>query len=249
MQAHFDLNQISRDSRLPMDVSFIDALYARAIPCRFVIPVAISERRQLPLLLDGSLNEWDAADAVQVDQPLVRMFDRAGVSREQLQTASQPTSVFTTWSDDNFYVAFRLGGVDAASAQSPRMLRNFVEYRNRRAAGEDLCEVLVQPMFIDNSLGYATHIICKPDSMWIERKVGDDAGDAQSGNRSNPPGFALLPRSMPKPRSARRSLHSLAGAAGFESRKTKLAAIQFLAASGCDEPGFQLGWTDRLRPR
>ena len=34
----------------------------------------------------------------------------------------------------------------------------------------DLCEILIQPVFDDNSLGPVLHVVCKPAEHWVERK-------------------------------------------------------------------------------
>ena len=39
----------------------------------------------------------------------------------------------------------------------------------RRAWGEDLCEVLIQAVFDDNSVGPVLHVVCKPTGLWVER--------------------------------------------------------------------------------
>jgi hypothetical protein len=97
---------------------------------------------------------------------MVRMLNRPALQKQDLQYAQRPATVYTGWGDESFYVAFKLSGVDAQANQS----RNFVDYQFRRAWGEDLCEVLVQPVFDDNSLGPVLHIVCKPAGQWIERK-------------------------------------------------------------------------------
>jgi hypothetical protein len=129
------------------------------------LPVAGSDQRQKGLSIDGALDDWDAADRVQ-DGPMVRMLNRPALQKQQIQLAQQPARIFTGWGDQNFYVAFQLNG---ASPQTGRS-RNFVDYQFRRAWGEDCCELLVQPVFDDNSLGPVLHIVCKPNGQWIERK-------------------------------------------------------------------------------
>ncbi len=45
-------------------------------------------------------------------------------------------------------------------------------YKDRRAWGEDLCEVLIQPVYKDDTLGSILHVICKPNgAQWVERKL------------------------------------------------------------------------------
>jgi hypothetical protein len=133
-----------------------------------VLPVAISQRREQSIKLDGKLDEWFPADAIQFRQPLVKMIDRPALRSPDLQLADQPTSLFSAWSSDNFYLAFRLAGVTAADLRSTR---NFVEYDHGRAWGEDLCEVLIQPIYIDNSTGPTLHIVAKPSGEWVEQQT------------------------------------------------------------------------------
>ena len=165
--ARFDLNKISATSRQPLQLSYIDGFTGQTVPCRLLLPVATSERRQQPLALDGALDDWFPADALQLDQPLVRMLNRPALQSQELQLADTPTSVYSSWSDDNFYLAFRLGGVATAGLESTR---NFVQYDHGRAWGEDLCELLIQPVYIDNTVGPTLHIVCKPGGNWVEQQ-------------------------------------------------------------------------------
>jgi hypothetical protein len=168
--AKFNLDQISSASREPLELTFIDGFTGALIPCRFILPVAASERREKPLVINGSLDEWASSDAIQLNQPLVRMLDRPSLHPQQMQSADLPSSIFTGWSDDNLYIAFRLGGVSSIDLQS---VHNFVDYQSRRAWGEDLCEILIRPIYVDNTLGLTMHIVCKPSGPWVERKLDD----------------------------------------------------------------------------
>jgi hypothetical protein len=95
------------------------------------------------------------------------MFNRPAVQRQDLQFADESATVYAGWADENLYVAFDLQGV----TMSPVMQsRNFVDYQFRRAWGEDLCELLVQAVFEDNSVGPVLHVVCKPAGHWVERK-------------------------------------------------------------------------------
>jgi hypothetical protein len=132
-----------------------------------VLPVATSERRQQPLTLDGVLDDWFPADALQLDQPLVRMLNRPTLQSQDLQMADTPTSVYSSWSDENFYLAFRVAGVASTDLASTR---NFVQYDHGRAWGEDLCELLIQPVYIDNTVGPTLHVVCKPGGNWVEQQ-------------------------------------------------------------------------------
>jgi hypothetical protein len=104
------------------------------------------------------------------------MLSRPAVQEQRLVLASTPSNVFTGWSDDNLYVAFKLSGLSHGGAQ---WTRNFVEYQFRRAWGEDLCQLLIQPMYADGSVGPVLHVVCKPNGSWVERK-GDPRRDTDA---------------------------------------------------------------------
>ena len=165
--ARFDLNGIKINLHEPVTLSYVDGYNGQILPCKMMLPVAISQRREQPIRIDGSLDEWFPTDAIWYQQPLVKMVDRPSLQVPELQLADQPTSLFSGWSDDDFYLAFRLGGVTAADL---RATRNFVEYDHGRAWGEDLCELLIQPIYIDNSTGPTLHIVAKPSGEWIEQQ-------------------------------------------------------------------------------
>jgi hypothetical protein len=117
--------------------------------------------------MDGSLEDWTPDDAIH-DGPLLRMFNRPALQAQQLQPASGASSLYTGWADENLYVAFKVTGLSQAEM---RTVRNFVSYQFRRAWGEDLCQVLIQPVYSDNSLGPIVHVVCKPNGHWVERKM------------------------------------------------------------------------------
>jgi hypothetical protein len=132
-----------------------------------LLPVAVSDRREGELKLDGSLGEWFAADALQ-SGPMVRLFNRPALQRQQLQFASTNSSIYSAWSQDSFYLGFKLDGLIDSGLRSTR---NFVDYQFRRAWGEDLCEILIQPIYADNTLGPPIHLVAKPTaSYWSEVK-------------------------------------------------------------------------------
>ena len=171
--ARFNLDQASPDSCGPAQISFVEGFSGQMIPCKFRLPVAVSERRDHPLDIDGQLNDWFPADAIQLEEPLIRMLNRTALQSGDLEPAPTPASVYTAWSDDNFYLAFRLGGVDSIDLRSTR---NFVKYDHGRAWGEDLCEVLIQPIYTDNTLGPTLHVVCKPGGNWVERQISTTPG-------------------------------------------------------------------------
>jgi hypothetical protein len=138
-----------------------------------VLPVATSDRLTRPIQLDGALDDWFPSDAALLDRPLVRMSSRPAVHTGEARPAAHPASIYTGWTDDDLYVAFRVGGT---TADGVRSTRNFVEYRDGRAWGEDLCEVTLQPMYVDDALGPAMHVVCKTGGEWVERRAADGTG-------------------------------------------------------------------------
>ncbi len=155
------------NSPTPLEWNFTNGYTHKSYDMRAMLPVAPSDRRQSPLKIDGSLDDWDAADAIQ-NGPMTRFMSRPALQRQRLEPATHPTSLYTAWADDHLYVAFRLQGVTAPQFFATQ---NFVNYQDRRAWGEDLCELLIQPQYSDNSLGPVMHIVCKTTEMWVEKKL------------------------------------------------------------------------------
>jgi hypothetical protein len=169
--ARFNLNQISDQAREPIQLRFADG--SQGVACKLTLPVAAALRRDRPIHIDGSLDEWSASDAILFDQPMVKMLDRRSLLSDEASLSQQKTSLFGGWSDDHLYLAFRLGGVTACDLRSTR---NFVDYDHGRAWGEDLCEVLIQPIYLDNTPGPTLHIVSKPGGEWVEQQsLPDDA--------------------------------------------------------------------------
>jgi hypothetical protein len=171
LDAKFDTDQLSPSARLPMELDFVDGSTHVSSPLRLVLPVSASDHREGRLSIDGSLDDWSDHDALQ-DGPMIVMLNRPALQRQQLQRAATQTHVYSAWAADNFYVAFSLQGI-AEGLQ--HHAQNFVTYKDRRAWGEDLCEILVQPVYRgDNSLGTVLHIVCKPNGgVWVERKLDE----------------------------------------------------------------------------
>ena len=168
MDARFDATKLTPSSRLPMEVDFVDGFTHVSSPLRLVVPVSASDRREGRLSIDGSLDDWTGSDAIQ-DGPMIVMLNRPALQRQELQHAATPTQIYSAWADANFYLAFALQGL---AETSPDHAQNFVTYKDRRAWGEDLCELLIQPIFADGSSGPVLHIVCKPNGgVWVERKL------------------------------------------------------------------------------
>jgi hypothetical protein len=153
--------------RRPIELTFQDGFYKRRTSLQLVLPVAPCERRRPGLDINGNLDDWEMADAIQ-DGPLTQMYNRPALQRGELQPASTSSTIYAAWADENLYLAFSLGGVGSANIKSAR---NFVNYQFRRAWGEDLAQVLVQPVYNDNSVGPVLNVVLKPTGVsWVERK-------------------------------------------------------------------------------
>lgn len=178
----FQINRVALDAKVRLDRlpaspggttpaalewSFTNGYSRRTYAMQAVVPVAPVDRRSTSLKIDGSLDDWDAADAIQ-SGPLIKLLSRPALQRQTLERATNPTKLYTSWADENFYCAFKLQGVTAPAVFATQ---NFITYQNRRAWGEDLCELLIQPQYDDNSLGPVLHIVCKPTGLWIEKQL------------------------------------------------------------------------------
>jgi len=133
--------------------------------------LAATERMDRRMPFDGKLDDWTELDLIQ-DGPLVRMMDRPMLQRQSTEPASTNSKIYTGWTGNDFFVGFGVEGVSAANGGQSQG-KNFVDnYQSGRAWGEDLCEVLVQPVYVNNSVGPLLHVVLKPNgSSWVERKL------------------------------------------------------------------------------
>jgi hypothetical protein len=167
IDGQFDTSKIGPSTVQPSQVAFKDGFTQQQSPIHVMVPVAASERHEGFMRFDGKLDGWNDADALQ-SGPLVRMLSRPALQRQELQLASTPSRIYSSWANENFYLAFAVSGI-AAGGQTNQ---NFVTYRDRRAWGEDLCEALIQPVYANNSVGDLLHIVVKPNgAQWVERKL------------------------------------------------------------------------------
>ena len=155
MTARVNLANITANSRQPVAITFVDGYTKDAYPAQAMLPVATSVRREGNLRIDGKLDDWAAEDLIH-DGRLTKMVDRPSIQHWRLEPSSTDSRIYTGWSDDDFYVAFRVGGI----SDRQHLHRNFVDYQFRRAWGEDLCQVLIQPVYDDNSRrpGYVSRL-------------------------------------------------------------------------------------------
>ncbi len=167
LNARFDLSKITPATRQPLELTFTNGFNGHSTSVKLMLPIAASERREDSRLnIDGVLADWDNLDAIQ-DGLLVRMLDRPSLQHQALQSASTASKIFTGWANDSFYVAFQLDGLSAAGGKA----QNFVDYQFQRAWGEDLAELLIQPLSARGTLLPPLHVVCKPNgSVWVERK-------------------------------------------------------------------------------
>jgi hypothetical protein len=174
LDAQIDPSKIDNADRRPIDLVFTEPDYNVPTTARLFVPIAASDRHPPGLVIDGSLEDWTADDAI-IDGPLIQLFNRPAIQTQKVQQAQMPASVYTGWSDDQFYVAFKVNGL---SQQEQKSTKNFVSYPFRRAWGEDLCQVLIQPVYSDSSVGPVLHLVSKPNGVcWIERKGDSNSVD------------------------------------------------------------------------
>lgn len=173
MNARVNLDQITANSRRPIEITFVDGYTGNAYATQAALPVAASVRREGNLRIDGKLDDWSGDDLIH-DGQLTKMVDRPSIQHWRIEPSSASSQIYTGWSDDDFYVAFRVNGV------SPRqeLHQNFVNYEFRRAWGEDLCEILAQPIYDDNSLGPLTYVACKPNGVCMVKRRLDPRTNA-----------------------------------------------------------------------
>lgn len=169
MDGYFDLSRITPAARKPVEITFTNGFTNQDTVLRLMLPVATCERLEgRRIVTDGRFDEWDDADLIH-NGPLVRMLSRPTLQRQELRLASTRSLVYTAWAEDNFYFAFALQGITPENMLKGS--QNFVDYEFRRAWGEDLCAVLVQAVFDDNTVGPVLHVVCKPTGLWVERKL------------------------------------------------------------------------------
>ncbi|MDB5323516.1 MAG: hypothetical protein JWN40_5147 [Phycisphaerales bacterium] len=162
METRVDLSKLGPETRRPIQFKFIDEMHpSRPSHLSVLAPVAASDRREGKLSIDGALGDWDeAADAIQ-QGPMVVMLDRPSLQRQAMQMASTPSSIYSNWASKHFYVAFKLDGLAGGDA---KVGKNTVDYQLRRAWSEDLCEILVQAVYVQpGNVGQVVHLVCRPN--------------------------------------------------------------------------------------
>lgn len=168
MDVAISLDALTGPSGTPLEMSFTDELTGRTSPLHVTVPVAICDHRgNGPLSINGDLSDWSQADALK-DGKLVRMLNGPAVQGQEIQLASTDSKVYSGWGNDAFYVAFSVHG---CQSNPPAAETNFVDYPLGRAWGEDLSEVLLQPVYADGTAGPVLHLVAKPrGGLVVERK-------------------------------------------------------------------------------
>ena len=168
MVAHVESSEVSNVDHRPQQLTFTDGFTHNHTTVRMVLPASISERREGRLHIDGSLEDWSADDAIQLS-PLVKMFDRPSLQDDAIHLASTPSQIYTGWADENFYVAFKVSGISGGDRFATK---NWIGYEFRRAWGEDVCQIVMQPVYADGTLGPTMNVALKPNGgAWVEREM------------------------------------------------------------------------------
>jgi hypothetical protein len=159
LEAQVALGRLTPASQRPVKIAFQDGFTGKPYMLEAVVPVARCERLEgPPPKIDGSLGDWSADDALH-EGKLVQMLDRPAVQRQELKLAPTSSSIYSSWSDANFYVGFKVDGAEIGMTNAGT---SFLQYDFRRAWGEDVCEVLIQAVYSDNTLGPLLHVGVKP---------------------------------------------------------------------------------------
>jgi len=159
MSARVDLSRLGPETRKPIQLKFIDSMRRnRSSHLSVIMPVAACDQREGKLTIDGNLSDWsDSDDAIQLGKMVV-MLDRPSLQRQTMQLADSDTAIYSNWADKNLYVAFKVEGI---STGETRIESNQIDYQLRRAWSEDICEVVIQPIYAGGDLGQITHLACK----------------------------------------------------------------------------------------
>jgi hypothetical protein len=170
-------DKLSPASRAPVRIALVEGHSGKAWPLDVVVPVAASEQRlgAPPSLDDGAdLRDWSSEDVLH-EGPMVRMSSRPMTQRQELEFAPTSSSIYSTWTSTTFYLAFKVDGADLAISNAET---SFVSYDGRRAWGEDVCEVLIQPIYSDNTVGPLLHLALKKRGQFAASRRRDPSRHA-----------------------------------------------------------------------
>lgn len=162
MRARIDLSQLKFGPQKPLSVTFIDGYTQQPASIEMMLPVVYSEQRAInrpPLKIDGDLSgDWFQEDGFH-DGPLTAMLSRPAVQMQKLEKLPSSAALYSSWTATTFQLAFKVTGADAPTTNRGR---SWIDYDLGRAWGEDVCEVLIQPIYADNSTGPFFHAAFKP---------------------------------------------------------------------------------------
>jgi len=142
-----------------------------ATPVKINIPTAVSQRSNNAPTLDGSLHEWPAIDAIVYDQPLTQFASRDTITSKLLAPTDSHVFLFSRWNAERMSFAFQLPNLTVANLDTTT---NVITYKDGRATGEDLCELIIRSFYDDGSEGSLLHLVCKPGGIWVEQKPGNE---------------------------------------------------------------------------
>ncbi|MDB5326927.1 MAG: hypothetical protein JWM57_2496, partial [Phycisphaerales bacterium] len=169
LSARLDPARVNVAVHAPVRINFKSGFNGATTPLDVVVPMTRSVRRRAPLVINGSLDDWVSDDGLQ-GGPLVKLMSRPAVQSHTLEYSNTRSELFSSWGDDDWYLAFRVEGL--SPGKSVLAARNFVEYQNGRAWGEDVCEVIMQAVYEDGTTGPLVYVAVKPGgNVWVERKM------------------------------------------------------------------------------
>ena len=164
----------------PMRLSVRDEAGGGVSTAEAVAPAAVLDERAEPPRVDGLLGEWSGNEAI-IDGPMVQMHARGRPpKRPNRPAARSPPKPSSAGPTQACSVAFKLPGVPTGK-NVVRQSKNFVETEFGRVWGEDACELLVQPVWLqagDPVAGPLLLVVCKPDGAFARRR-GDRREQAQ----------------------------------------------------------------------
>ena len=170
MNASVNLDRVRATSRQPVRVALTEGFSGRPYEMSLVMPVATAEQRlAAPPEVNGSLEDWFAEDALH-EGHMVRMLCRPAIQQQQLPPASHPSAIYSTWNPTGLFLGFRVEGADAPLTNSGG---NFIHYQLGRAWGEDICEVMMQPIYEDGSSGPLLYVALKPQGQIDVKRRSD----------------------------------------------------------------------------
>jgi hypothetical protein len=171
LRAQVNLDQLKFGVQKAARLTFVDGYTQAPYALDVMAPVAYSEKRGggAPPVIDGNLkDDWSQEDALH-DGPLVMMLSRPSFQKQSLIMTPTKSAIYSTWTPGSFYLAFKVEGADAPITNAGK---SWVDYEFRRAWGEDVCEVLIQPVYHDNTSGPLFHAGCKKlQGVEIERRA------------------------------------------------------------------------------